>query len=118
MWTQIANRFNEYSDHLIFEAANEELGERLNSTDDYAGSGYFTNTDDLYKQVTVINQAFVDTVRGTGGNNASRFLLIAGYDTDIAKTCRSKICHADRYDRWSYDDFSPLLFSGNLLYGR
>ena len=87
MWTQIANRFNEYSDHLIFEAANEELGERLNSTDDYAGSGYFTNTDDLYKQVTVINQAFVDTVRGTGGNNASRFLLIAGYDTDIAKTC-------------------------------
>lgn len=88
MWTQIANRFNEYSDHLIFEAANEELGERLNSTDDYAGSGYFTNTDDLYKQVTVINQAFVDTVRGTGGNNASRFLLIAGYNTDIAKTCR------------------------------
>jgi aryl-phospho-beta-D-glucosidase BglC (GH1 family) len=87
MWTQIANRFNEYSDHLIFEAANEELGERLNSTDDYAGSGYFTNTDDLYKQVTAINQAFVDTVRGTGGNNASRFLLIAGYNTDIAKTC-------------------------------
>ena len=41
----------------------------------------------FYKQVTAINQAFVDTVRGTGGNNASRFLLIAGYNTDIAKTC-------------------------------
>ena len=87
MWTQIANRYKEYSDHLIFESANEELGDRLNSTDDYAGSGYFTNTDDIYKQLAEINQTFVDIVRSSGGNNASRFLLIAGYDTDIAKTC-------------------------------
>lgn len=29
-WTQIAERFKGYSDHLIFEGANEELGDRLN----------------------------------------------------------------------------------------
>ena len=29
-------------------------------------------------------------VRGTGGNNATRHLLIAGYNTDIAKTCDSR----------------------------
>lgn len=33
MWTQIANRYKKYSDRLIFEGANEELGDRLNDTD-------------------------------------------------------------------------------------
>ena len=33
------------------------------------------------------NQTFVDTVRSSGGNNAKRHLLIAGYWTDIEKTC-------------------------------
>lgn len=89
MWTQIANRFNEYSDRLIFESANEELGTRLNSTDDYKGSGYYSKNDldSLYKLTNEINQTFVDVVRSTGGNNARRFLLIAGYNTDISKTC-------------------------------
>ena len=89
MWTQIANRFQEYSDRLIFESANEELGTRLNSTDDYKGSGYYAkdDLDSLYKLTNEINQTFVDIVRSTSGNNARRFLLIAGYDTDISKTC-------------------------------
>ena len=37
-----------------------------------------------------INQKFVDIVRSTGGNNAYRHLLIAGYDTNIDKTCDDK----------------------------
>ncbi len=37
MWTQIANRYIDYSDRLIFEGANEELGERLN--DNWKGTG-------------------------------------------------------------------------------
>lgn len=90
MWTQIANRYKEYSDRLIFESANEELGGRLNSTDDYAGSGYYSTEDQLYELTNTINQTFVDVVRGTGGNNASRHLLIAGYNTDIGKTCDSR----------------------------
>ncbi len=87
MWTQIAERFKEYSDYLIFESANEELGERLNWESDYANSGWFQSEDELYECVNQINQAFVDVVRGTGGNNAKRHLLIAGYDTGISKTC-------------------------------
>ena len=87
MWTQIANRYKEYSDYLIFESANEELGASLNTSSDTITSGYFTSEDEIYKQVANINQTFVDIVRGTGGNNASRFLLIAGYDTNITRTC-------------------------------
>lgn len=86
MWLQISTRFEEYSDHLILESANEELGARLNSTDDYAGSGYFTSQDQLFQQTNAINQAFVNVVRSTGGNNQKRFLLIAGYDTNIGLT--------------------------------
>jgi endoglucanase len=86
MWTQIAERYQDYSDHLIFESANEELGDRLNDADIAADSGFLTE-DDCYAMNLKINQAFVDTVRGTGGNNKERFLLIAGYNTDIVKTC-------------------------------
>lgn len=93
LWTQIANRYKEYSDRLIFESANEELGDRLNDeldvTTGYAKSANRTgvlSVNECYKLVNQINQKFVDIVRKTGGNNTNRHLLIAGYDTDITKT--------------------------------
>lgn len=92
-WTQISEYYRDYSDHLIFESANEELGERLNDdwTDisSYDKPGTLTE-DERYQTVHAINQKFVEIVRASGGNNASRFLLIAGYNTDIAKTCDSR----------------------------
>lgn len=89
MWTQIAERFRDYSDYVIFESGNEELGFRLNDTDIAKDSGTLSD-DECYTVTNEINQAFVDTVRATGGNNASRFLLIAGFGTDITNTCNSK----------------------------
>lgn len=86
MWKQIAERYEEYSDHLIFESANEELGFRLNDTDIATDSGTLSD-DECYTVTNQINQAFVDTVRETGGNNKQRFLLIAGFGTDITNTC-------------------------------
>lgn len=85
MWTQIADRFKNYSDYVIFEGANEELGDRLNDKDVATDSGTLSQ-DDCYKMVNKINQTFVDTIRATGGNNKLRFLLIPGYNTDIVKT--------------------------------
>lgn len=86
MWTQIAERYRDYSDHLIFEGANEELGNRLNDTDVAKDSGALSESE-CYETVNRINQTFVDTVRATGGNNEHRFLLVAGYNTDISLTC-------------------------------
>ena len=34
-----------------------------------------------------INQEFVNIVRKSGGNNEKRYLLIAGYSTNIERTC-------------------------------
>lgn len=88
-WKQISERYRDYSDHLIFEGANEELGERLN--DDWANGGT-TKTGTLTKQeyektALEINQKFVDIVRASGGNNKYRMLLIPGLNTNTDYTC-------------------------------
>lgn len=85
MWSQVAERFKDYSYKVIFESANEELGNRLNDKDIARDSGTLSE-DECYEMTNVINQKFVDLIRGTSGNNAQRFLLIAGYNTDIEKT--------------------------------
>lgn len=75
VWTQIAENFKGYGDHLIFEGMNEvEFPEA-------------SSMSRQYEILNAMNQLFVDIVRGTGGNNAGRHLLIPGYNTDIAKTC-------------------------------
>lgn len=113
MWTQIAERYAEYGDHLIFESGNEELGSRLNDKDIAADSGALS-ADECYETTNLINQTFVDTIRATGGNNENRFLLIAGYNTNIANTCDDRFVMptdtADSklfvsvhyYDPWNY----------------
>ena len=86
MWTQIAERYKDYPEQLIFESANEELGDRLNDKDLCPDSGTLSKNE-CYEMTNKINQTFVDTIRSTGGNNKDRFLLIAGYNTDIVHTC-------------------------------
>lgn len=87
MWTQVAEHYKDYSEKLIFESANEELGDSLKKS----LSKINVNIADtaLYNLVNEINQTFVDIVRQSGGNNAKRYLLIAGFNTDIDKTCSS-----------------------------
>lgn len=89
MWTQICERFKGYSEKLIFESANEELGDRLNDKD-YASDSGTLSPAECYQKLLEINQKFVDVVRTSGGNNADRFLLIAGYNTDIKMTCDNR----------------------------
>lgn len=72
-WTQIANRFKNYNENLLFASANEPA-----------------TTDDNYKHETEIlmtyHQTFVDAVRATGGNNASRTLVIQGPSTSVDRS--------------------------------
>lgn len=73
-WRQIATYFADKNEKLIFEGLNEESD--------------FSQETQPYETLNKLNQLFVDTVRQTGGNNAQRLLIIAGYTTDIDKTCR------------------------------
>lgn len=86
MWTQIGENFKDYSRKLIFESANEELGDRLNDKD-VTGSEGVLSKNECYETTNMINSEFVQLIRSLGGNNGDRFLLIAGYNTDIAMTC-------------------------------
>lgn len=87
MWTQVAGHYKDYSEKLIFESANEELGDSLKKS--LSKTDVNISDTALYNLVNEINQTFVDIVRQSGGNNARRYLLIAGFNTDIDKTCSS-----------------------------
>ncbi len=104
IWTQISERFKNYSDHLIFESANEELTNHMNDSNlglntavnpetEVYDSNYPTGTltlDQCYETANKINQTFVNIVRKSGGNNEYRHLLIAGIGTSIDNTVNSK----------------------------
>ena len=82
LWTQIANEFKDYDQHLLFEGYNEML-DKYNSWC-FAGfqrpDGY--NADEAasaYKGLNGYAQSFVDAVRATGGNNTQRNLVINTY---------------------------------------
>lgn len=77
IWTQLAERYKDYDEHLLFESINEPrlVGHQfewwLNP-----------NNEDCKEAIACINrynQVFVDLVRASGGNNATRYLMCPGY---------------------------------------
>ena len=71
VWSQIATKFKDKGDFLMLESFNELI----------YGSEWYSNSD-MQKKCDVINewnQVFVDAVRATGGNNATRWLGVPGY---------------------------------------
>ena len=117
MWRQIAEHFADYDDRLVFESANEELGARFDENSPLYCQDSITHImpdNERYALTNEVNQAFVDTVRACGGHNADRFLLIAGFGTNIDQTFDSRfrmpadpaenrlMISVHYYDPWSY----------------
>lgn len=101
IWAQIAQHFETYGDHLIFESMNE------------IKVGYDTPLQSYYDQVNGLNQAFVDTVRASPGYNPNRCLVIPGYNTNIDFTVAGFVKPMDNgagklilsdhyYDPWTF----------------
>lgn len=80
IWAQIAERFKNYDAHLIFEVLNEPR---------IIGGDHEWNCPKNWKNCDVcnascsnilkLNQAALDTIRDTSGNNYYRFLMIPPY---------------------------------------
>ena len=70
-WTQIATRFKDYDQRLLFAGTNE------------VHADYGTPSKEHNEVQQSYNQTFVDAVRATGGNNASRTLVVQTYNTNI-----------------------------------
>jgi hypothetical protein len=66
-WRQIATTFKNYDRHLVFASTNEPQADSLSA----------------WKVLLGFHQIFVDTVRATGGNNASRALIVQGPNTSF-----------------------------------
>ena len=70
MWIQIAERFKDYGEWLMFQGFNElHVGDW--------GSGDWLQ----YDVINEWNQVFTNAVRRTRGGNRFRFLVISGYNT-------------------------------------
>ena len=131
MWKQLAERFGKYDWHVVFESANEELGSGFDQNSPLYcedSLAHIMPDDQRYALTNRINQACVDTVRAAGGNNADRFLLIAGYNTDIDHTFDSRfvmpqdpaagklLVSVHYYGPWSYCGASSA--KGATLWGK
>jgi endoglucanase len=70
-WTQIATTFRDYNERLLFAGTNE------------VHADFGTPTSEHITVQQSYNQTFVNAVRATGGNNASRTLVVQVYNTNI-----------------------------------
>ena len=89
MWGQIARKFADKGDFLMFEAFNEIHD---------GGWGWGSNRNDGGKQFACMNewnQKFVDAVRAAGGNNANRLLGVPAYCTNVDIAIESFVMPTD-----------------------
>ncbi|MBQ6964131.1 MAG: cellulase family glycosylhydrolase [Bacteroidaceae bacterium] len=82
VWTQIAEEFKDYDEHLLFEGYNEMLDVK----DSWCFASFAANgnydaaiANSAYNAINSYAQSFVKAVRATGGNNAQRNLIVNTY---------------------------------------
>ena len=72
-WTQIAHHFSDCGERLLFAGANEV----------HEPKQYGPPSEENERVHESYLQTFVDAVRKTGGNNATRTLIVQSYNTNI-----------------------------------
>lgn len=81
VWKQIAERYKDYDDRLMFEIINEP---REKDTDHEWWFNVNAPSEEMKKCIDCVNrlnQAALDAIRGAGGKNADRYVVVCGYDT-------------------------------------
>ena len=116
VWTQIAERFKDKGEWLVFESFNEIQDGGWGWSD-----AFRKNPDAQYKVLNEWNQTFVDAVRATGGQNATRWLGIPGYAANPGFTITGLVLPKDYtsanrllvavhdYDPYDYTLKDPLI---------
>ena len=80
-WEQIAKKFANYGEQLIFETFNE-----VHSGDDWS-----KGSASQFSTLNEWNELAVQTIRSTGGNNATRWIGISGYAANIDMTLNNLV---------------------------
>jgi len=107
VWTQIAERFKDYDEHLIFEGMNEP---RMKDTPlEWTGGNA-----EAWDVINQLNHTFVDTIRNSAGNNPLRHLMIPPYAASSdPKTWRDFILPKDDKIIVSIHAYTPYNFTLN-----
>ena len=71
IWTQVATRFKDYDQKLLFESYNEIV--------DANRSWFWSSDPTAFDAANALNQDFVNVVRATGGVNANRNLIVTTF---------------------------------------
>lgn len=119
VWRNIAERFKDYDEHLIFESMNEITCMK----DDMKNSQEAVDKDTPV--IVDLNQIFVNVVRSTGSNNEKRWLAaVAHYansgnhkefvlPTDVTETPHimfaAHIYKANTNTTWTYDEIYQVV---------
>lgn len=77
IWTQLSERFKDYDEHLMFASMNEPR--LVGHPNEWGFDSNNAECRDAADCINKLNQAFVDIVRASGGNNATRYLICPGY---------------------------------------
>ena len=83
IWKQVSEKFKNYDEHLIFETLNEPRLTGHSNEWWFNSANPGNDVNDAIKCINTLNQAAVDTIRATGGNNKTRLIMCPGYDASI-----------------------------------
>ena len=83
-WKQIATKFAEYDEHLMFASANEPgVNDPWNGG---ADNGQWAFNEARMQVLKQFHEACLKAVRATGGNNATRIVVVQSPRTEIDKS--------------------------------
>jgi len=111
LWQQIANNFKNYDSRLLFACANEP------------------NADTQAKTAVLFQyyQNWVNTIRATGGNNTTRWIIVQGPNTNPTKsydwvtmpsdpTPGRLMLEVHYYEPWQFTEMTSDANWGNMFY--
>ena len=81
VWSQIAERFKDYDNKLIFETMNEPR--LVGHQNEWWINPSNSDCIDAVKTINKLNQDILDTIRSSGGNNGTRYVAVPGYDCSV-----------------------------------
>ena len=99
LWSQISNEFINYDEHLLFESMDNP-------------SYYISEKVYDFETLLILNQAFIDTVRNSGGNNKYRLLIISSGSSNLDLISANYKFPTDLYNKTALgiNYFNPRMF--------
>jgi endoglucanase len=103
IWTQIANAFKDYGDYVLFEIFNEPQ--------DGAPNMYGGGDEASRANLAAYQKAAIKAIRATGGNNATRMIVVQGISASPIAVSVGTIPMVDDNTIVSIHTYDPVPYS-------